>query len=152
MSFVCSKTFKEFCMGVKACGSGRCKLCSMLIEGDKYKFNCNFIFYVKKANFTCKSENIIYVIRCSTCHAEYIGETVNFRNRMNKHKQDIRGKKERGKCIRTCRAADHLEKCGSELDVEKRFEIFILEEEIDQAVRKAKEAYYIRLFSPPMNK
>ncbi|KAH3735909.1 hypothetical protein DPMN_042470 [Dreissena polymorpha] len=53
----------------------------------------------------------------------------------------------------SCRATDHLKECGKHLcDVQERYTVFVLETERDKHVRKAKEAYYIRLFQPMMNK
>ena len=43
----------------------------------------------------CGSENIIYLITCTKCGIQYVGETVNtLRFRMNAHRQSIKDKKE----------------------------------------------------------
>ena len=134
--------------GVQACRSKRCLLCPQILENDRYTFNCGFVFEVIGHLFTCNATDVIYVIRCTTCHAEYIGETQNLRKRMNKHKYDIQhDNREFG-----CRATDHLVKCGCDLATTDRFSIFILDKEKDTQIRKAKESYYINLFLPKMNK
>lgn len=132
--------------GVRPCHNSRCSICSQILEGDNYKFNCGFVYKNSGDVLTCNSTDVIYVLRCSTCHAEYIGETNNLRRRMNNHRSDIRQNR------RQCRATDHFVKCGTDLKVCNRFTIFPLERESDTLVRKAKESYYINLFLPVMNK
>ena len=42
-------------------------------------------------NYTCTSKNIVYVITCSKCKDQYVGETKNsLRQRLTSHKYDIR--------------------------------------------------------------
>lgn len=131
----------------KKCNRSNCTLCSQMIESDAYKFKCGFVFVNKDQDLNCTSLNVIYVLRCTTCHGEYIGETKNFRQRMNTHASHIRTKS------LLCRATDHLVSCGSHLpDVKSRFEIFILEIQTDRLVRKARESFFINLFIPEMNK
>ncbi|KAH3849145.1 hypothetical protein DPMN_091541 [Dreissena polymorpha] len=85
--------------------------------------------------------------KCNTCCGEYIGETINLRKRIHTHNSHIRTEQH------LCRATDHLIECGKHLcDVKERYTVFVLETERDKHVRKAKEAYYIRLFKPMMNK
>ena len=131
----------------RKCNRPNCTLCSQIIEADTYKFKCGFVFENKEKNLNCSSLNVVYVLRCTTCHAEYIGETKNFRQRMNTHASHIRSKSS------LCRATDHLVSCGAHLaDVKSRFQIFILETQTDMSKRKAKESYFIHLFIPEMNK
>ena len=132
---------------VTPCNQKRCLICPQMLKGDRYKFNCGFVYIVNEDQLSCNTTDVIYVLRCTTCHAEYIGETKNLRHRISKHCSDTRlGKQE-------CRAQEHLVKCGENLlDVRTRFNIFLLERESDTAIRKAKESYFIRLFLPRMNK
>ena len=39
---------------------------------------------------SCKSKHGIYMIQCSCCNEQYIGETVNLRNHITLHNQHIR--------------------------------------------------------------
>ena len=39
---------------------------------------------------SCKSKHVIYMIQCRGCNEQYIGETVNLRNRITLHNQHIR--------------------------------------------------------------
>ncbi len=123
-----------------------CSICSQIIESDEFKFNCGFVFEVGD-NFTCSSSDVIYVLRCTVCNAEYIGETNNLRHRIGTHCSHIKTNR------RLCRATDHLVKCGGDLpDVRSRFQVFVLARETDKYVRKARENFYITLFRPSMNK
>ncbi len=132
---------------VRPCYNALCSICSQIIEGNSFKFACGFVFEVGDDDLTCGSKDVIYVLRCTTCHAEYIGETNNLRHRIATHCSHTKTNR------RLCRATDHLVKCGSDLgDVKSRFQIFILERQSDRQVRKAKESYYINLFKPRMNK
>jgi predicted GIY-YIG superfamily endonuclease len=132
---------------VQSCQKEKCLLCPHIKSGNKFQFNCGFVFEVKEEKLNCNSTDVIYVLKCSTCGAEYIGETENARRRMNTHSSHIRTGQ------RLCRATDHLIECGTHLsDVRDRFSIFFLEIERDKYIRKAKESYYIRLFLPKMNK
>lgn len=132
---------------VQPCYGTRCKLCPQIRPGNQFQFNCGFIFRVKENNLNCNSKDVIYVLKCTTCGAEYIGETENVRRRMNVHLSSIRTR------TLSCRAAEHLVECGTNYsDIHARFSIFLLEVEKDKFKRKAKESFYIHLFLPKMNK
>lgn len=132
---------------VHPCNGSRCGICSQILSGNEFHFNCGFVFRVCQTNLNCNSKDVIYVLRCKTCQAEYIGETENLRNRINTHNSHIRTNR------RLCRATDHLVECGLHLShVNDRYQVFLLDVEHDSYVRKAKESYYIRLFLPKMNK
>ena len=44
------------------------------------------IGYEIRTNMNCLVRNVIYVIQCRSCGLTYIGETVNLRQRMSKHR------------------------------------------------------------------
>ena len=50
---------------VKRCKSGRCKCCSHLQE--EKNFNIKEKNHEVKYGGTCKSENLIYAVKCSKC-------------------------------------------------------------------------------------
>ena len=77
-------------IGVKKCGSKKCEICDILIEGNSYKFkNTTKPFEIRK-NLTCNSPNVIYVMECNTCHENYVGMTHKLNERTNIHKSNIR--------------------------------------------------------------
>ena len=53
------------------------------------------VIFANEDLMDCGSENIIYLITCTRCSIQYVGETVNaLRFRMNAHRQSIRDHKE----------------------------------------------------------
>ena len=132
---------------VSPCGGKRCKICKQLIAANQFRFNCGFTYVVQNENLSCRSQNVVYVIKCITCNAEYIGETGNFRQRINGHNSQIRGN-----YFNACRTAEHFNSCGTHLsNVADRYNVFLLETVKDKAIRKAKESFFINLFQPTIN-
>jgi len=73
------------------CGKKRCKLCLVLNCSDSIKstsssrtFKCN------NGGTNCDSEWVIYVIECPVCALQYVGQSNNFRFRMNGHRSDFK--------------------------------------------------------------
>ena len=89
------------------CNDKRCLLCKIVIDSPTYKTKNGTIL---KRNFkiTCKSMDLIYLLICYTCLAEYLGETGNKINlRKNLHRNQIEDDDYRilkcSKRIHTCR-------------------------------------------------
>ena len=60
-------------------------LCKHLIEGDAIEFKCGRKFYVHES-MTSDVKNVLYVIKCSGCGEEYIGQTGDYlRKRVTVH-------------------------------------------------------------------
>ena len=96
-----------------------------------------------KQSVTCKSDNVCYLIDCSKCKQQYIGETeLEFHCRMNNHKSDIRLENKSNGMVR------HFSKCGIDNMTPN-----ILEKvrSRDHYIRKAREQYYIELLEPQIN-
>ena len=74
---------KTICNVIK-CGNRRCNLCEILITGNEFNYNGK-IYKVKRNMNYCNAKNCVYVIICEGCKQIYIGETNNFRLRMNVH-------------------------------------------------------------------
>ena len=53
-------------------------------------FTINKIMYSIIGNFSCFSNNIIYLIFCKSCNIYYVGQTTNFHNRLYKHIESIK--------------------------------------------------------------
>ena len=82
---------------------------------------------------------------CAGCNATYIGETNDFRFRMNNAKKDIRKPTET-----TVPYASHINKCTNL--IEPYFKAYPLLYENDTMQRKFKEWRLIKKYSPPLNK
>ena len=52
-----------------------CICCDYIIESELFKFKNWHQPFILKSNFECKTPNLIYVIICSGCNKEYIGQT-----------------------------------------------------------------------------
>ena len=96
-----------------------------------------------KQPVTCKTENVCYLINCAKCCDQYVGEAkLQFHERMNNHKSDTRANKKSNGMVR------HFSKCGIE-----NLKPAVLEKvrSRDPFIRKAREQYYIELFSDQFN-
>ena len=96
-----------------------------------------------KQPVTCKTENVCYLINCAKCYDQYIGETsLQFHERMNNHKSDIRTNKKSNGMVR------HFSKC----DIQN-LKSTVLEKVCsrDPYIRKAREQYYIELLDTAIN-
>lgn len=79
------------------CSSGniedsRCLCCKVLNCSPVFKSNVTgklFIFS-KEGNFNCKSKNLIYLITCSDCGVQYVGQTIQpIHLRLNAHRSCV---------------------------------------------------------------
>ena len=96
-----------------------------------------------KQPVTCKTENVCYLINYAKCYDQYIGETrLQFRERMNNHKSDIRTNKKSNGMVR------HFSKCGIQ-----NLKPTVLEKACsrDPFIRKAREQYCIELLDTAIN-
>ena len=77
--------------GTHPCGSRRCLLDQQLIISPNITSTVTKTSFPIKHHITCNTANIIYVITCRTCGAQYTGQTSNtLRTRINNHKSSIR--------------------------------------------------------------
>ena len=73
------------------CGKSHCKLCLSLICSNNISSTANNkTFKCHSENTSCDSKLIIYAISCPICNLQYVGQSNNFRARMNGHKSDFR--------------------------------------------------------------
>ena len=121
-----------------------CETCKLLLEGSTVTFyNSDCIFHVK-CSFTCTSKNLIYVITCSNCKNQYIGETGrDLRSRMNTHRQQIRDPN-----LRHLKVSKHIAQCSN-----GKFTVFpFYQMKVENKTqREAKEQYFIDKFKPELN-
>ena len=128
---------------VSKCNEPRCGLCKYISEGP----SANFKGKVFKVNddMSCKSKNVIYVIQCRGCNEQYIGETVNLRNRITLHNQHIRHAE-----LRKIPVSGHIADCS---DQDPKYFVFPFYQMKTESImkRKEKEKYFIRTFLPKLN-
>lgn len=81
--------------GFNRCTSIRCQMCLKFIKSNGIITSTknNQTFLINK-QFTCISRNVIYVITCTKCNIQYVGETnQTLRDRLNNHLSNIKTKK-----------------------------------------------------------
>ena len=110
-------------INVSKCTSKRCKeFCPRFVPSDRvYSFSLDRYFDCINKEFpkvvNCKSQNLIYLITCSKCFLQYVGETSSVVGiRFGMHRACMSGKPYAGQCKRLadhftsgpCKGADHF--------------------------------------------
>ena len=79
---------------VKPCHSKKCLTCKSIVISSTYPSTVYNKLYPVLRNSNCQSSNLVYLITCSLCSKQYVGETGNtLRDRLNNHRSDIKTKK-----------------------------------------------------------
>ena len=128
---------------VSKCQDSRCGTCPYIHVGETMEIPSGQSLFAN-ADMTCKSENLVYCIKCSGCGEVYIGQTGNSlleRNRV--HKQQIRQPE-----YRKIPLSNHLQQCSRGLY--KIFPFYKLNVNCD-IKREIKEKYFIRKFKSRLN-
>ena len=85
-----------------------CGLCTYLLEGNLFAFNCGMNFKIHE-NMSCDVKKLIYVMKCRGCGDEYIGETGNYlRKRVTVRNQQIRNPR-----TRILQVSAHIDTCAN---------------------------------------
>ena len=95
--------------GITLCKDNRCKLCKLYLQAvDSFKTAKNVTWNIK-CNISCKSKNVVYFLSCNSCRGKvtYIGQTTNFRLRMNNHISESRSG------ASSCTFPRHVFQCGN---------------------------------------
>ena len=75
---------------VKKCGHPKCATCQHLQCQSSFKSTKTKRHYPIRHNFTCNSENVIYLITCTKCRKQYVGMTTQkLSTRLNHHRTNI---------------------------------------------------------------
>ena len=128
---------------VSKCNDKKCQLCKIIIEGSSFVFNNGMTFKVN-ANMDCNTLNCIYVIKCVACSLTYIGETCNFRLRVNNHRDHSK----KNVALNVNR---HLYRCNPDAEIKFKIMPFFKINRDDTLLRKNKESYFIKKFRPELN-
>ena len=79
---------------VRICGSKRCKTCQHVSESGTFTSNITHKCYnvvSPNPSMDCNTKNVIYLISCTRCGVQYVGETgQKLRNRINNHRNRLR--------------------------------------------------------------
>ena len=60
---------------VHKCMTARCKCCTSLITGNKITCSITNTEYTISQTMSCDNTNVLYVIVCTKCKKQYVGET-----------------------------------------------------------------------------
>ena len=70
--------------GPVVCGNRQCQVCKYLEPGKRFRTGKS---YTINYELDCNSSNVVYLLSCKVCHAQYVGSTTTkFRLRFNNHK------------------------------------------------------------------
>ena len=123
----------------RPCGRKRCQCCKMITTAGTVKSSSGATVRLRQ-NTDCTTENVVYLISCSSCNKQYVGETKGPLNkRMNGHRDDWRHRRfERSPTAEHFHSADH--------DFLSNASVCCLEhnKEWSDSTRKLRESYWIR--------
>ena len=123
----------------RPCGRKRCQCCKMITSAGTVKSSSGATVRLRQ-NTDCTTENVVYLISCSSCNKQYVGETKGSLNkRMNGHRDDWRHRRfERSPTAEHFHSADH--------DFLSNASVTCLEhnKEWSDSTRKHRESYWIR--------
>lgn len=132
---------------INKCHRANCGLCKCIIVGNSFTFKCGKTFHVT-TNMGCDAINLIYVMQCTGCDEEYIGETGDsLRHRMTVHRQQIRNSS-----VRILHVSNHMANCARNSEIPFRLFPLYKMKGTDATLRKMKESYFIDLFKPKLNR
>ena len=81
---------------INKCGAGKCKTCEYFVASNTYFSNHSKrehkIINHTGEDLSCKSQNIVYLLTCTTCNLQYVGETAQpLHLRINQHRSSKLG-------------------------------------------------------------
>jgi len=72
----------------------KCKACTYIVESDSVRSSHNDRTYKLHNKFNCASTNIVYLVTCTKCNKQYVGETGrSLRDRITDHVSCIKLRK-----------------------------------------------------------
>jgi len=76
---------------VTKCNTPNCLCCQAILTTSTFQSSITKIQYPITHTMTCDSNNIIYLITCTKCYKQYVGQTSRkLRMRLNGHRSDIK--------------------------------------------------------------
>ena len=132
--------------GTSKCKRPRCGTCPFLFETDHVSFSNTGVVYKIKNNFTCDSGYIVYKITCNHCGLYYIGQTTNLRNRVTKHKHDLKNDAYRNQKI-----YKHIYECAGANEIPFTITPFYHCKRTTNTAMLTIENNFIRMGAPTLN-
>ena len=143
---LCSSNFSTNKPTFKTTKCGKsCFCCDYIIAAELFKFKKWHQPFVLKPNFNCKTPNLRYIIVCSGCNKEYIGQTRGqLKERLSIYREDIR----QPECEKIG-VERHLRTCAKWIF--KIFPFFKMKEN-NKILRECYEDHFIKKFKPEPNR
>lgn len=117
------------------CRNTQCATCNILTSRAGYYSNQRNTYHAITDVYSCDTKGAIYLLECTLCHKQYVGETgTTVRNRMKHHRNAVQAKLNRP--IYT-----HLQKHRGDFNT---FKLTIVDQESNLVLRKQKEREYIQ--------
>ena len=134
--------------GSYKCSKTSCGTCPYLLETNQVNFNIDegVTHFKLYRHFSCYSTNVIYKITCKGCLTYYIGQTVYLRNRVTKHKCDIKNPD-----YRIQKVHKHIFQCTNDFEVPFTIVPFYHVKQGTLIARLTVEDYFRRKFDPFLN-
>ena len=142
---------------ITECGNKKCLLktsfsLSFSFQSSVTKRSYDCIFPSGTTSLTCNSANIVYLLTCSTCGLQYVGETAqSLKTRFNGHRKSIKNPAKHGTCKilsghfnnGICKNSDYSVQILEKLEGTGRTEDNALDRD-STSIRKKREDYWIR--------
>ena len=133
---------------VRRCHAPRCKCCQHVQESNDFEINGKK--HQVRRGGDCKSDNLIYGIRCRKCQTWYIGESsLKLRDRVNGHRASIK-RIQKGETLNAqmtdTGAADHFSKKDHDFERDAEFHILEKGDWSETSDRKSRESFFICKF------
>lgn len=76
---------------ISACGKSRCKCCTVIKQDSYFTDKSGSKVFPINSNMNCDSSDVIYLINCTKCKLQYVGQTsMALKDRLNCHRSDIK--------------------------------------------------------------
>ena len=129
---------QETYRGTRQCKQPRCKTCIHIRTGCRFRSTTTGEEFRVKATADCRTSNVVYLIECTRCSIQYVGETGNaLRVRLTGHRSDINHLRSDLPVAKHFNLLDHSLKDLSIMVIEKIHRD-------DTTLRKKKESHWIQ--------
>ena len=129
------------------CTNTSCGTCPYLQHNvNGIKFNHSGVHFKIKTKMTCEVKDVIYVVTCSGCGKQYIGETEDLHNRVTIHNQQINHPQ-----YRHLNVSRHIARCAIGRKLKYKICPILKLRNQNRISRQVKENYLIQKYRPPLN-
>ena len=125
----------------------KCGTCPLITTTNTITFKISESSFKIKSNMDCNVKNTLYLIRCSGCNKEYIGQTSDLRAWVRIHKQQILNPN-----MRTLYVSKHIAHCFIGEDIPFTITPFLTFDRNDVIEREEKQNYFIQKYTPELNR